>query len=78
MSASHFGCLLLEGTDVEGSVRIERQSVSSKAYTRIAGAASFAYSNIKRNVILDALRLGGSAIGFTIYPGADDQYEMME
>ena len=26
----------------------------------------------------DALRLGCSAIGFTIYPGADDQYEMME
>lgn len=28
--------------------------------------------------INDALRLGCSAIGFTIYPGADDQYEMME
>ena len=26
----------------------------------------------------DALRLGCAAIGFTIYPGADDQYEMME
>ncbi len=26
----------------------------------------------------DALRLGCVAIGFTIYPGADDQYEMME
>ncbi|MDE0060624.1 MAG: class I fructose-bisphosphate aldolase, partial [Defluviicoccus sp.] len=26
----------------------------------------------------DALRLGCSAIGFTIYPGSDDQYEMME
>jgi class I fructose-bisphosphate aldolase len=26
----------------------------------------------------DALRLGCSAIGFTIYPGAEDQYEMME
>jgi len=26
----------------------------------------------------DALRLGCSAIGFTIYPGADDQFEMME
>lgn len=26
----------------------------------------------------DALRLGCSAVGFTIYPGADDQYEMME
>ncbi len=28
--------------------------------------------------VADALRLGCSAIGFTIYPGADDQYEMME
>jgi class I fructose-bisphosphate aldolase len=26
----------------------------------------------------DALRLGCSAIGFTIYPGSDDQYGMME
>lgn len=26
----------------------------------------------------DALRLGCAAIGFTIYPGSDDQYEMME
>ena len=26
----------------------------------------------------DALRLGCAAIGFTIYPGADDQYEMIE
>ena len=26
----------------------------------------------------DALRLGCSAIGFTIYPGAEDQFEMME
>ncbi len=26
----------------------------------------------------DALRLGCAAVGFTIYPGADDQFEMME
>jgi len=26
----------------------------------------------------DALRLGCSAIGFTVYPGSDDQFEMME
>ncbi len=26
----------------------------------------------------DALRLGCSAIGFTIYPGSDDQYELIE
>ncbi len=26
----------------------------------------------------DALRLGCTAVGFTIYPGADDQFEMME
>ena len=26
----------------------------------------------------DALRLGCSAIGFTIYPGSDDQFELME
>lgn len=26
----------------------------------------------------DALRLGCAAIGFTIYPGSDDQFEMME
>jgi len=28
--------------------------------------------------VSDALRLGCSAIGFTIYPGSEDQYEMME
>ena len=28
--------------------------------------------------ISDALRLGCSAVGFTIYPGSDKQYEMME
>jgi fructose-bisphosphate aldolase, class I len=28
--------------------------------------------------VTDALKLGCSAIGFTIYPGSDDQFEMME
>ena len=28
--------------------------------------------------VQDALRLGCAAIGFTIYPGSEDQYEMME
>jgi class I fructose-bisphosphate aldolase len=28
--------------------------------------------------VSDALRLGCAAIGFTIYPGAEDQYEMIE
>jgi class I fructose-bisphosphate aldolase len=28
--------------------------------------------------VRDALRLGCSAIGFTIYPGSEDQYKMME
>lgn len=28
--------------------------------------------------VRDALRLGCAAIGFTIYPGSDDQYEMIE
>ncbi len=28
--------------------------------------------------VADALRLGCSAIGFTIYPGSEDQFEMME
>jgi class I fructose-bisphosphate aldolase len=28
--------------------------------------------------VADALRLGCSAIGFTIYPGSEDQYEMIE
>jgi len=28
--------------------------------------------------VADALKLGCSAIGFTIYPGSDDQFEMME
>jgi class I fructose-bisphosphate aldolase len=28
--------------------------------------------------VRDALRLGCSAIGFTIYPGSDDQFEMIE
>ena len=28
--------------------------------------------------VQDALRLGCAAIGFTVYPGSDDQFEMME
>jgi class I fructose-bisphosphate aldolase len=28
--------------------------------------------------VADALRLGCAAVGFTIYPGSDDQFEMME
>jgi class I fructose-bisphosphate aldolase len=28
--------------------------------------------------VQDALRLGCAAVGFTIYPGSDDQYEMIE
>ncbi|MGY9107658.1 MAG: class I fructose-bisphosphate aldolase, partial [Alphaproteobacteria bacterium] len=28
--------------------------------------------------VSDALRLGCAAIGFTIYPGSDDQFELME
>src|SRR6267154_1910798 len=28
--------------------------------------------------VKDALRIGCSAIGFTIYPGSEDQYKMME
>lgn len=28
--------------------------------------------------VADALRLGCSAIGFTVYPGSDDQFELME
>ena len=28
--------------------------------------------------VSDALRLGCSAVGFTIYPGSEDQFEMME
>jgi fructose-bisphosphate aldolase, class I len=28
--------------------------------------------------VRDALRLGCSAIGFTIYPGSDSQFEMMQ
>jgi class I fructose-bisphosphate aldolase len=28
--------------------------------------------------VADALRLGCAAIGFTLYPGSEDQYEMME
>jgi class I fructose-bisphosphate aldolase len=28
--------------------------------------------------VKDALRLGCAAVGFTIYPGSDDQFEMME
>ncbi|MHA1572009.1 MAG: class I fructose-bisphosphate aldolase [Alphaproteobacteria bacterium] len=28
--------------------------------------------------VMDAIRLGCAAVGFTIYPGADDQFEMIE
>ena len=44
---------------------------SSNSLSRIADQAVTAS-------VQDALRLGCSAIGFTIYPGSDHQFEMME
>jgi class I fructose-bisphosphate aldolase len=44
---------------------------SSNSLSRIADQAVTAS-------VQDALRLGCSAIGFTIYPGSDGQFEMME
>jgi fructose-bisphosphate aldolase, class I len=44
---------------------------SSNSLARVKDQA--VYGSVK-----DALRLGCAAIGFTIYPGSDDQFEMME
>jgi class I fructose-bisphosphate aldolase len=41
-------------------------------------AAKSAPSQAVTGSVRDALRLGCSAIGFTIYPGSDAQFEMME
>ena len=41
-------------------------------------AAKEAPSQAVTGTVRDALRLGCSAIGFTIYPGSDVQFEMME
>jgi class I fructose-bisphosphate aldolase len=41
-------------------------------------AATEAPSQAVTGTVRDALRLGCSAIGFTIYPGSDAQFEMME
>jgi class I fructose-bisphosphate aldolase len=41
-------------------------------------AAKEAPSQAVTGTVRDALRLGCSAIGFTIYPGSDAQFEMME
>ena len=49
---------------------------------KMNSANSLVSSDIKNQAVTasvqDALRLGCSAIGFTIYPGADDTYEMYE
>ena len=49
---------------------------------KVNSSNSLASSSIKDQAVTgsvnDALRLGCSAIGFTIYPCSDDQFEMME
>jgi fructose-bisphosphate aldolase, class I len=49
---------------------------------KVNSSNSLASSSIKGQAVTgsvgDALRLGCSAIGFTIYPSSDDQFEMME
>ena len=49
---------------------------------KVNSSNSLASSSIKDQAVTgsvnDALRLGCSAIGFTIYPSSDDQFEMME
>ena len=49
---------------------------------KVNSSNSLASSPIKDQAVTgsvnDALRLGCSAIGFTIYPSSDDQFEMME
>ncbi len=49
---------------------------------KLNSSNSLASSSIKDQAVTgsvnDALRLGCSAIGFTIYPSSDDQFEMME
>ena len=49
---------------------------------KVNSSNSLASSEIKDQAVTggvdDALRLGCSAIGFTIYPSSDDQFEMME
>jgi fructose-bisphosphate aldolase, class I len=49
---------------------------------KVNSSNSLASASIKDQAVTgsvnDALRLGCSAIGFTIYPSSDDQFEMME
>jgi class I fructose-bisphosphate aldolase len=69
--ASVLGMIEAGASTFAGQIPLILKVNSSNSLGRIKDQA--VHGSVK-----DALRLGCSAIGFTIYPGADDQYEMME
>lgn len=69
--AAPLGMLEAGADSFAGAVPTILKCNSANSLARIKDQAVTASVN-------DALRLGCSAIGFTIYPGADDQFEMIE
>jgi class I fructose-bisphosphate aldolase len=69
--ASVLGMLEAGADEFAGQIPTILKVNSSNSLARIKDQAV-------HGTVKDALRLGCAAVGFTIYPGADDQFEMME
>jgi fructose-bisphosphate aldolase, class I len=69
--ASVLGMIEAGADEFAGQIPLILKVNSSDSLARIKDQAV-------HGTVKDALRLGCAAVGFTIYPGADDQFEMME
>jgi class I fructose-bisphosphate aldolase len=72
--AAPLGMIEAAAGSFAGQIPLILKCNSSNSLSTLGGAPSQAVTASVR----DALRLGCSAIGFTIYPGSDAQFEMME
>src|SRR5580658_8492728 len=71
--AAPLGMIEAAAGSFAGQIPLILKCNSSNSLSTLGGAPSQAVTASVR----DALRLGCSAIGFTIYPGSDAQFEMM-
>ena len=69
--ASVLGMLEAGAGEFAGQIPLILKVNSANSLARIKDQAV-------HGTVKDALRLGCAAVGFTIYPGSDDQFEMME
>jgi class I fructose-bisphosphate aldolase len=72
--AAPLGMIEAGAATFAGQIPLILKLNSSNSLSNLGSAPSQAVTGSVR----DALRLGCSAIGFTIYPGSDSQFEMME